>query len=329
MLKVLSPIKITDAMLLSNTGAPESDHPAWESNTIYVAGARVIRTTMHRIYQCLVAISGMTPPEQDEVHWVEVKPTNRWAMFDSSVSTVTELSGASTQIKLKPGRCNGLALLGLSGINFMVITCSYPIPSMGSGGSMQATTVDYAYGIVLTTMTNSITGLVTMTYSVKLQNRNVSDWNGYFVEPFSIQSDVFIEFSSRDDMTISLDIGDANPKIGSMVVGNFIELGDVGYGVSSSIDDYSVVKTNEFGVSKLVERDYVKRVSYPVTVENWAIRRAFSTLASLRATPAVFIATDDYRYTPFTVFGRVARFSVALSFATYSIVNVEVQGLVL
>jgi len=100
-----------------------------------------------------------------------------------------------------------------------------------------------------------------------------------------------------------------------------------GYGISSSIDDYSVITTDEWGVSKLVERDYVKRVNYPITVENWAMRRAFSTLAALRATPAVFIGSDDYRYTPFTVFGRVARFSVSLSFATYSIINVEVQGL--
>lgn len=332
MLKVLKPVTVTESMLQS-TSAPESDYPEWVSGASYATGNRVIRLTTHRVYQCLASVSGTTPPESDSTNWVELGPTNRWAMFDSKVSTPTTGSSTGLQLTLKPGRCNGLALLELSGITALSITCTYPVTAQGSKGDVTTTVRDYAFGIVLTTTTDTrgvagtLTGSVTLLYEVTLQNRNVSNWTQYFLEPFVIKTDVFIGFPSRADMTISLDIPSGYPKVGALMIGNFIELGDAGYGVSSSIDDYSVVTTDEWGVSKLVERDYVKRVTYPVTVENWAMRRAFSTLAALRATPAVFVGTDDYRYTPFTVFGRVARFSVALSFATYSIVNVEVQGL--
>ncbi len=332
MLKVLKPLAITDAMLQMG-GLPENDHPEWVAGTSYVAGNRVIRVNKHRIYQCLAPVSGATPPESDSTNWVELGPTNKWAMFDSKVSTATLGTASGIQLTLKPGRCNGLALLELSGLTALTITCHYPVTAQGSAGALTTSTRDYAFGIVLTTVTDTrgdagtLSGSVTLTYSVQLQNRNVSNWTQYFLEPFVIKTDVFIGFPSRADMTVSLDIPSGYPKVGALMIGNFIELGDAGYGVSSSIDDYSVVKTDEWGVSKLVERDYVKRVTYPVTVENWAMRRAFSTLASLRATPAVFIGSDDYRYTPFTVFGRVARFSVALTFATYSIINIEVQGL--
>lgn len=319
--------------MLISSSAPEFDHPEWVSGTAYAVGARVIRLANHRIYQCIVAVNGTKAPELDTLSWVEVGPTNRWAMFDSKVSTPTQGTASGLQVVLKPGRCNGLAMLELDGITAFSITCAYPVTAQGDKGALTVATREYSFGVLLTTTTDTRgaagtpVGSVTLAYSVQLQNRNVSDWVGYFVEPFVVKTDVFIGFPSRADMTISLDIPGATPKVGALMIGNFIELGDASYGVSSSIDDYSVVTTDEWGVSRLVERDYTKRVNYPLTVENWAMRRAFSTLSSLRATPAVFIGTDDYRYTPFTVFGRVARFNVALSFATYSIVNVEVQGL--
>jgi len=332
MLKVLKPLALTDAMLQSSS-VPEDDHPAWVSGTSYSLGARVIRPSKHRIYQRLAAGAGTTAPEFDDVNWVEVGPTNRWAMFDSKVSTDTVGTGGGLQVTLKPGRCNGLALLELANVTAFTITCAYPVIARGTSGALTTSTRPYSFGITLTTTTDTrgtagtLTGTVTLVYAVQLQNRNVSNWTGFFLEPFTIKTDVFVGFPSRADMTITLDIASATPKVGAMMVGNFVELGDTGYGVSSTIDDYSVVSTDAFGVSRLVERDYTKRVNFPVTVENWAMRRAFSTLADLRATPSVFIGSDDYRYTPFTVYGRVARFSVALSFATYSIVNVEVQGL--
>lgn len=334
MLKVLKPTPITDARLYSSS-VHEADHAAWVAGTSYAVGTRVIRPGKHRIYQCVAAVSGTVVPESDTLSWVEIGPTNRWAMFDSKVSTATVGTETGLQVVLKPGRCNGLAMLEMSGITSFTVTCAYAITARGSSGTLTTTTREYAYGITLATTTDTrgtsgtLAGSVTLAYSIELQNRNVSNWTGYFVEPFVTKTDVFIGFPSRSDMTITLNIATASPKVGALMVGKFVELGDIGYGVSSSIDDYSVVNTDAWGVTRLVERDYTKRVNYPITVENWAMRRAFSTLASLRATPSVFIGSDDYRYTPFTVFGRVARFSVALSFATYSIVNVEVQGLAL
>ena len=164
-------------------------------------------------------------------------------------------------------------------------------------------------------------------YSIALEYRNVSDWNSYFNEPYTLKSDVFLAFSSRKDYTISVAINEASPEIGSFVVGNFVEIGDVGYGATAGIEDYSIVTTDEFGVSKLTERDYVKRVTYPITVRDIHINRAFSTLAAVRARPTVFVGSDDYRLSPLTVFGRVSNFDMSLSFPSYSIFNVEIQGL--
>lgn len=328
MLKVLKPTLITEPMLLSSTVA-EADYAAWVATTSYVPGDRTIYA--HAIYQCAVAITGNASnpnPATDTATWVRVGPTNRWAMFDTNVNTRTVGGAGGLTVAIAPGRCNGVALLDMVGVTAATLVCSYPI-AVQAGKPTETVVTAYAFGITQTRVTNYGAGTVTQTYAITLEARNVSNWRDYFVNPFATKSDVFIGFSSRSDYTITLTISTANPQVGWMLAGNYIELGDVGYGVRAGIDDYSVKTTDQWGVTKLVERDYVKRVTYPVTVDNTFLRQTFSALADLRAKPSLFVGTDDYRYTPFTVFGHVANFEAALSFATYSIVNVEVKGLIL
>jgi len=328
MLKVLKPIALTDAMLYSHS-MPEADHAAWVSATAYTVGTRVIRASTHRIYQCAVAATtaDTTPPESDAAHWVEVGPTNRWAMFDQRVSTATVGNASGLSVVLKPvGRCNGLALMDLVNVRSCTVTVSWP----QTGGSNSTKTEEYAYGITQTTVTTATQ--VTVTFDITLTNRNVSNWTEFFLEPFAIKTDAFVGFPSRANTTITLtmpapDAGDAPPQIGALMFGNFIELGDTGYGVSAGAESYTKINTDEWGISTITERDYVKRVQYPVTVPNYGIRRAFSALAEIKSEPAVFVGSDDYRYTPFTVYGLVEDFSLGLEFSTYSIVNVTVKGI--
>lgn len=328
MLKVLKATILTDAMLLSSSVA-ETDHPAWVLGTAYAKGARVIRPGTHSIYQCILAApTTLTDsPEADTEHWARVGPTNRWAMFDNNVNTRTLGGPSGLTTTVKPGRCNGVALLDMVGATAATLTCSYPIAVQAKATSTVVS--QYAFGITLTRVINYAAGTVTQTYAIALENRNVSNWAGYFKNPFINKTDVFIGFNSRSDWTIALSITSANPQVGWMMVGNYIEIGDVGYGVSAGIEDYSLKTTDAWGVTTLVQRDYVKRVTYPVTVDNTFMRQAFSALADLRAKPALFVGAGDYRYTPFTVFGYVASFDVSLSFATYSVINVEVKGLIL
>ncbi len=329
MLKVLDPITLTDAMVTSSS-VPETDYAAWVSGTTYAANANVIRTQTHSIYKRILAGAGTTAPESDTANWVRTGPTNRWAMFDASVNTKTTGSNGtpSLLVTLNPGRCNGLSLLDTASITTAKITVSYPAVIGTTGTPTSATVTDYAYGITLTkTIVYGAVGSVTLVYDINLLNRNVSNWTEYFFEPYTPKTDVFIGFPSRTNHTITIEINSAYPKIGAVMVGNYIELGEPEYGINAGIEDYSSIITNQYGVTTLVPRDYVKNTNYSITVDNWAIRRTFSTLAGLRAKPAVFIGSEDYRYTPFTVFGYVSSFTLTLSFATFSVVNIEVKGL--
>ena len=319
MLKVLAPIESLNTKVTEYSLATD-EYPAWVVTRAYDQYATV--AYIGRAWKAVQYIPPNSAAPGSSQNWVDVGPLNRWAMFDGRVSTRTKGGALGLYVQIVPGQCNGIALLDMIDITTLKITASYPKNSAQTSD----TTTDYAYGITLRTQVLSTE--VRLTYTVNLENRaNVSDWKTFFKEPYQIATDTFVDLPSRADMTITIETGDDNPQIGALIIGNFVELGDVGYGVSAGIEDYSNIITDDFGVSTLVQRDYVKRVSYPITVPNYGIRRAYSTLAALRATPAVFIGSDDYRYTPFTVYGIVENFELALSFATYSVINVDVRGI--
>ena len=330
MLKVMQPTVMTSAMLVS-ASVPETDYPAWSATTSYTTGARVIRTTTHRIYQAVANITGNssnTTPEADTLHtqWVEIGPTNRWAMFDQRVSSRTVGTSAGLSVKIQPGRCNGVALMDMVHVSDFTLEVVWAAES----GITKDETTDYAYGIKLRTIITATQ--IRLVYTANLRQRNVSNWKEYFLEPYAIKTDAFIGFASRTDATITLTVpapgvGEPVPEIGAMMFGNFIELGDVGRDADAGAESYTVIQTDDWGISKIVERDYVKRVTYPVLVYNYGLNRLFSTLAELQSKPAVFVGSDDFRYTPYTVYGVVESFNMGGDNGTASICNVNVKGI--
>lgn len=108
-MKVIPPIAITDA-ILSSSSVAETDHAEWSSGTTYPAGARVIKTATHKVYESVAAGNIGHDPASDAAAWITVGATNRWAMFDEAVGSATEATG-SIVVTLAPGACDAIALL--------------------------------------------------------------------------------------------------------------------------------------------------------------------------------------------------------------------------
>ena len=66
-LRILNPLTVTDSILTSSSLA-ETDYAAWNAATAYNAGDRVIRTSVHRIYERVIAGTTATAPESDPVN---------------------------------------------------------------------------------------------------------------------------------------------------------------------------------------------------------------------------------------------------------------------
>lgn len=122
-LRLISPVDITPANL---TGANvlENDHPEWSAGASYALAARVMKAATHRIYESALAGNVGHDPELATGHWLEVGPTNRWAMFDQALGTSTSRT-SNIAVTMDVDGVNALALLDVTASNVRVQTTGY------------------------------------------------------------------------------------------------------------------------------------------------------------------------------------------------------------
>lgn len=113
------PITFSDADLIY-TDVPETDHAAWNSGTTYAKGARVIRTTTHKIYESLQASNLNKTPENEPTWWIEVSATNRWKILDNSLFQATSVTGTMRYYWALPSAIDTVGLAEVEGGNVYV-----------------------------------------------------------------------------------------------------------------------------------------------------------------------------------------------------------------
>ncbi|MFD1950279.1 hypothetical protein ACFSGX_05800 [Sphingomonas arantia] len=122
-LQLLQPATVTDAVLTVSS-VPETDAPAWDAETTYPIGARVIRGSTHRIYESLAAGNLGNDPATPAGRWLDLGPTNRWAMFDQALGTMTTANGAIV-VTLDAGVAGAIALLDVKAATVRVQALGY------------------------------------------------------------------------------------------------------------------------------------------------------------------------------------------------------------
>lgn len=297
-LKVIRPLTITDA-ILDSTDVPENDYAAWSSGTTYALGDRVIRTGVHKVYESAQAANTNYTPESSPDWWLEVGPTNRWKMFDDSVSRATAQT-TSISVTLTPGQaCNALAAINLTGCN-----------------SMRVRVVDATYG----TLYDQTTDLSALPPAAGW-------WEWFFgarVQPVQalildlphIQTaDILVDFAGGTDLAV-----------GVLMIGQIAEIGiGIRTGASLGIQDFSRKEQNDWGDTVLTQRAYAKRARFDVPVESSEVDATLRLLTGLRATPALWIGSTQYEGT--VIFGFYKEFDVLIQYSTIAECSLEIEGL--
>ncbi len=293
-MKVVKPVAITEANLVSSS-VLENDAPVYNPATNYAVGNRVIYD--HKVYESVQTPNTGHQPGTDALYWADVGPTNRWAMFDTEISSQTLANDAITAV-IKPGYVTGVALFGLAGSNVSV--------------QVQ----DGAGGTVVYSKEKSLDGSI------------VEDWYAYFFEPIDqLEEVVLSDLPPYSNAHITVSITGGAVKCGILAAGNVYELGGTERGASAGIIDYSRKDTDATGKTTFVKRRYSKRMSARLFVENSSLNKLQRILAGLRATPCVWIGTEAPGYQPLTVFGFYRDFSIDVAYATRSYCNLEIEGL--
>ena len=166
-LQLLQPAAIGDANLVASSVA-ETDAAAWTAGVTYPTGARVMLAATHRIYESVVDGNVGADPAGVSGKWLDVAPTNRWAMFDQALGSATSAAG-SIVVTLDSASIRAVALLDVVGATAQVRAPGYDRTLPVGAGAI--TFLDLPAGIGRVTVT--ITGPGTVSVGTLLIGRLV------------------------------------------------------------------------------------------------------------------------------------------------------------
>jgi hypothetical protein len=237
----------------------------------------------------------------DPTFWLDIGPSNKWAMFDSYNGTVTtDISSIDVTMNLT-GRADSLALLSLAN----AVSARVVVSTIADG-----TLYDQTYVLTST--------------------EGISDWHAWFFEEIERASSLLLTdlpiYNNPTVRVVLTGTGTATMECGNLVVGQQKDLGRTLHdGAQIGIIDYSRKEADAFGNYTIVERAFSKRGSFKMRIAKAQVDGIHSTLSAYRATPAVYAATTDYGST--LIFGFFRSFDIEIDYPTESLVSIEIEGL--
>lgn len=305
-MNVIPPIAATltawAAILTSSTAAePGPGEVAWVSGTTYALNDVRIYAATHRQYQRLVAGAGTVTPDLDTANWLDIGPTNKWAMLDTQRNSGTSVASPLTVVVTPGMRVNALAVMGV-----VADALTISMTSVGGGGTVY-------------------------TKSVNLVNRHISDWYGYFFAPFNnLQNYLALDLPPYTDgiITITLTRATGNVSCGALVIGTSVYLGGTQYNAVSDALNSSTVTRDAFGNSILIPRRSVPKTDQVLFVDKSRVNILRDARTALNAVPAVWSGLDDPTdgyFEALLILGIYKQFSINLAQPSMAQVNLQLE----
>jgi len=306
---IIVPLTLTDAMIGAGTtvAEPAAGETAWVSGGTYVAGDKRIRSTTHRVYLCSTGHTGRTAlPEVDTAYWTDAGPTQRWAPFDTYVSTAAATVTSLTYV-LSPGYFNAVSLYGLTGTNLAITVKDAP------GGAVIYSSNDF--------LAEPPLGWYEYLFSpVKPINKVVK--TGIPIRP-TAELTVTVSAASGAAVGIGmLNIGDYVP-----LVGDVSSWGGTQYGASADPVSYSYIETAPDGTVSIVRRTSATGMRAAVVLPRNQADAALAVIQDVLDVPVSWIATDKNGYKGLNVFG-LGSASVVYEGPEHASININVKGMI-
>jgi hypothetical protein len=300
-MRAIPPLTITDAMLTSSTVAePSAGETAWVSGTTYAVDDIRILTSTHRKYQRLVAGAGTLTPDVDYANWLDVGPTNKWAMFDTLRNSSTTATTSMTVVITPGKRIDSIALIGLVAESVSI--------SVTSGG--------------------------TTVYSVtdNLILRNTTTWYKYFFGAFAY-SGTSVHFDlppfTNGVITITVSRASGTVGLGALVIGQSVYMGQVLTQARSEAMNFSTVTRDAFGNATLVPRRTIPLTSQTLHATNEMVDSLRDLRALGNAMPMVWSGMDDKInnacFEGLLILGAYKEFNISMENTGYATITLSLE----
>lgn len=301
----IKPVVITDSNSTSTIPEPDTvrGEIEWIAGT-YQIGDKVIKVSTHRTYQAVVVTTD--DPEAGVLlpvpSWVDVGPTNKYAMYDGEVGTQT-IGGSPLVVTVTPSIvASGVAMFNLDGAELVNVT----VVSVLAGEI-------YNKDINLT------------------DNSNVTDgWTYYFAAINKADRFVLLDIPPYTDTTITVTITSSTEiSIGVLAVGPQIRLGVANYNTEIQLLDFSSRERDPvFGTFKTVKRATADLVKFDVTIPTSQVSYVRQQFRELSQVSTVWVGGDGSTSDPTSIYGYYENFVNNISGPSVTKSTITIQGVV-
>ncbi|QQV76533.1 hypothetical protein H5J25_13885 [Sphingomonas aliaeris] len=152
-LQLLQPVTVTDSALASSTAA-ETEYAEWSAGTSYPQAARVLKAATHRVYESANGGNLNHDPAALTGEWIDIGPTNRWAMFDQALGTATS-TPSPLVVNLNVTAADAIALIDVVAATVRVQAAGYDETRAATKGTVTFLDMPSTTGVVTVTVTGS------------------------------------------------------------------------------------------------------------------------------------------------------------------------------
>lgn len=277
-------------------------YPIWDSVSTYATTD--IITYNYRNYEALMSVPAGTIPSSSPTYWLDLGPNNIFTAFDLSTSSrsyVLASPGTKTYLRyvLRTSAADAVKGISVNGI------------LANSGGN--------GYPIVVSIVARQLPTSI-ISYSFTKTINDESDTTALLYNFATSCQLVTVEISSAS--------GNARLELSNIVIGAVTDIGNTQYGATIGITDYSKKQADAFGNIDFIEGKFAKKLQAKTKLLNSSIPAVQNLLYSLRAVPCVWIGSDDSNFQEaMTVYGFYRDFSCDIEYPTYSVYNLDIEGL--
>ena len=303
-LSVQIPITLTDSMLSSSSVA-EADYTEWSGATTYAVGDKVISLTTHRIYESAAAANLNKDPTDianrtgTTIWWVDIAPTNKWAMFDAVNNTQT-IDTSPIIVAVLPGVCNSVYFGNLDATSLHILS------------------TDATSGAILYD-------------SGEIFLDAPPDYYEYFFDPIiEVRNYLMANMTPHSNalVTVTITNNSDTAKIGILSFGEIRPLGRTTIGASLKPKTYSYINTDAFGNTTIVRRKATTDMSVSATGDLIDASTVATIIQEVLDVPCVWIANDECTlYDGLIVFGLGSGEITYVDSVKYQL-SINVQGLI-
>jgi len=297
----------------------ENNYSEWNRTSTYSSGDRVkvsyeedgiTPLDTPQAFESLTDDNKGNYPPTDTTHWKsldlwkDLGATNKYAMFDDKVMSQTVNSDV-IEVVVEFSNCDAFALFNL-----------------------------YADSIEWELYDGSYANLDNLVISGEISNLQepVSDWYEYFFSDILWKDSVFVSNLPKyryGQLRIKINPVADKAKCGLFVYGKTRNLGDTLFDAKVGIIDFSKKEIDDEGNATLKQGNFVKRAECDIWTYTKGIDIIRKELASVRATPSVFIFNNqDTTFDSLIIYGFFRDFDILLSNPIYSKCSITVEGLI-